>query len=154
MTHTHAGQTVEADSPIQSWHKLFFGCFGSDAGSKRWVTRGLWGAVLAAALSIAASALKGVLPEMLRDIAFSLCIATGVGFVHWTMWKYIQDLDELHQRIMLESYAFSFLVTMTLVAGIGMFNLTARTAFDLLWVYVAAEVFRGIGLVLAGRRYR
>jgi hypothetical protein len=154
MIGTQAGRTIEANPPTPSWYKLFFGCFGSDAGSKRWIRRGLWGAVVAAAVGIAATTLKGVIPEMFRDVAFSLSITTGVGFIHWTMWKYIQDLDELHQRIMLESYVFSFLVTMTLVAGIGMFNLAARTAFDILWVYVTAEVFRGIGLVLAGRRYR
>ena len=154
MADTHAGQAVEAAAPNLSWYRLFFGCFGSDAGSKRWVRRGLWGAVVAAALYIALTVFKGVIPELFRDVVLSLSIASGVGFVHWTMWKYIQDLDELHQRIMLESYAFSFLVTMAFVAGIGVFNLAARATSDVLWVYVAAEVFRGIGLVIAGRRYR
>lgn len=154
MRDVQTARTMEADSPIPSWYKLFFGCFGSDAGSKRWVRRGLWGAVVAAVLYVALNVLQGVIPELFRDVTLSLSITLGVGFVHWTTWKYIQDLDELHQRIMLESYAFSFLITMALVAGIGIFNLAARTAFDLLWVYVAAEVFRGIGLVLSGRRYR
>lgn len=154
MTKQQAGAAIETEAPILSWYTLFFGCFSSDAGSKRWVKRGLWGAVAAATIGIVSASLKGLIPEMLRDVAFSPSITSGVGFVHWTTWKYIQDLDELHQRIMLESYAFSFLVTMALIAGIGVFGLAARTAFDILWVYVAAEVLRGVGLVIVGKKYR
>lgn len=144
----------ERDAPIPGWYTLFCGCFGSDAGSKKWARRGVWAAVFPAVGFAARFGLDGVLPEIVLDATMALSIAAAIAFVNWTTWRYMQDLDELHQRIMLEAYAFSFFGTMTLIAGVGMFGLATRTAFDVLWIYVAAEMLRGIGLVLAGRKYR
>jgi hypothetical protein len=98
--------------------------------------------------------LAGVVPEAILDAALALSFAAAIGFIYWTTWRYMQDLDELHQRIMLEALAFSFCCTMTLVAGAGIFGLARNQAVDVLWAYVAAEVLRGVGLVLAARKYR
>ena len=60
----------------------------------------------------------------------------------------------MHQRIMLEALAYSFFGTMTLVVGAGIFALARNVAIDILWIHIAAEVLRGVGLVLAARKYR
>jgi len=145
-----------AEEPMRAptWRTLFFGCFGSDAGSKKWAKRGAW-AVLFPALGFAARiGLDGRVPDRALDVALAVSVGAAIGFIHWTTWRYMQDLDELHQRIMLEGFAFSYFGTMTLVAGVGIFGLANKTPFDVLWVYVFAEFLRGIGLVVAGRKYR
>jgi hypothetical protein len=83
MIGTQAGRTIEANAPTPSWYKLFFGCFGSDAGSKRWIKRGLWGAVVAAVLYIALNVLKGAIPELFRDVALSLSSMRRLVGVKW-----------------------------------------------------------------------
>lgn len=85
-----------------------------------------------------------------------MAISTGaaMGFLYWTMWRYLLDFDELHQRIMLEGIAFSFFVTMTLVVTAGIAGLAGNVAVDVLLVIVVAEFLRGIGLVLAARKYQ
>lgn len=93
-------------------------------------------------------------PDRVLDVALAVSVGAAIGFIHWTTWRYMQDLDELHQRIMLEGFTFSYLGTMTLVAGAGIFGLANETPFDVLWVYVVAELLRGVGLVVAGKKYR
>ena len=136
------------------WGALFFGCFGTDAGPKTWARRGAWAVVFPALGFALRLGLDGVVPEAILDSTLAVSIAAAIGFIYWTTWRYMQDLDEMHQRIMLEAVAFSFFCTMTLVVGAGIFGLARNQAFDVLWAYVTAEVFRGVGLVLVARKYR
>ena len=79
-----------------------------------------------------------------------------MGMLYWATWRYIQeDLDELHRRIMLDSIVFAFFVTMTLVVGVGaLSNFSELPSINLLWVFFVAEPLRGLGLVVAVRKYR
>lgn len=144
----------EDEASMPSWYSLFCGCFGSDAGSKKWSKRGAWAVVFPAIGFAARFGLDGLLPEIVLDSVLAISIAAAVAFVYWTTWRYMQDLDELHQRIMLEALAFSFFGTMTFIVGAGIFGLAARTTFDVFWFYAVAEFLRGVGLMLAGRKYR
>ncbi len=80
--------------------------------------------------------------------------AAAIGVLYWATWRYMQDLDEMYQRIMLEAIAFSFFMTMTLVVLAGVAGLALRTTMGVFWVYVTAEVLRGIGITVAARRFR
>jgi hypothetical protein len=139
---------------VPGWGALFFGCFGADAGSKRWARRGAW-AVIFPALGLAARyVFGGILPEAALDSTVAVSFAAAIGFIYWTNWRFMQDLDEMHQRIMFEALAFSFFGTMAIVVGAGIFGLARGVAIDVLWIYIAAEVLRGVGTVLAARKYR
>ena len=155
MTRDTAIRSGNDDSqPAVSWSALFLGCFGHDAGSRKWSWRGGWAAVFPIVGLAARYLLDDVLPEVATDAILSTSFALAIGFIYWTTWKYTQDLDEMHQRIMLQGFMFSFCVTMTLVVGFGIYGLAGRQPIDILLVYVTAEVLRGIGLVVASRKYR
>jgi hypothetical protein len=98
--------------------------------------------------------LRGSVPEVALDAATALGAAAGAGIIHWTMWLYIRDLDELHQRMMFEAYTFAFLTTMTVLVLAGVFGLSSGATSNVLWIYAFGEAMRGLGLVLAGRRYQ
>lgn len=145
---------IEEPLPTPTWRMLSFGCFARDAGSTKWAKRGAWAIVFPALGFAARLGLDGRVPDRILDFALAASVGAAIGFIHWTTWRYMQDLDELHQRIMLEGFTFSYLGTMTLVAGAGIFGLMNRTPLDILWVYVLAEFLRGIGLVIVAKRYR
>jgi hypothetical protein len=151
---TAPGAAEAERQPLLGWRTLFFGCFGRDAGSRAWSWRGAWGAIFPALGFAARYGLEGVLPEAATDAILAVSFGLAIGFIYWTTWKYMLDLDEMHQRIMLEGFMFSFCITMPLVVGLGIYGLAARWTIDILWVYVAAEILRGVGLVVAGRKYR
>jgi hypothetical protein len=144
----------EEASPWPGWPALFFGCFYSGGGSKKWSKRSAYGVFILLAGFAGRFGLKGHVPEVLLDYGIAVTVGAAVGIMYWAMWRYMQDLDEMHQRIMLEAIAFSFFTTMTLVAFAGIADLARNTAVNVLLVYVTAEILRGIGLVLAARRYR
>jgi len=139
---------------LLGWGAMFCGCFGSDAGSKKWARRGTWAAIFPAIGFAVRYGLDGILSDGVTDAVLATSLAAAVAFIYWTTWRYVQDLDEMHQRIMLEAFAFSFFGTMTVVVGLGIYGLAARTAFDLIWIYALAEGLRGLGLVVAARKYR
>jgi hypothetical protein len=151
---TH-GELIQPEASYQrSWYSLFFGCFGRDAGSKKWSKRGAYAVVFPALGTAARFGLEGYLPETVLNYILAASVGAAIGFIYWTTWRYMQDLDELHQRIMLEAVAFSFFITMPLVVIAGIVGMTEDVVLDVTWIYVVAEVMRGVGLMIAGRKYR
>ena len=157
MTTMHDGSTGtvrDERNPVLSWAALFCGCFGSDAGSRQWARRGTWAVVFPLMGFAARYGLEGRVPEPVLDTTLAVSIAAAIGFIYWTTWRYMQDLDEMHQRIMLEAFTWSLFGAMTFAVGAGIFGLATRTAVDVIWVYVVAELLRGVALVIASRKYR
>ncbi len=151
---TQTASVQDDTSPRQGSYRLFFGCFGRDAGSKKWVNRGHWGALLVGLSILAHFGLRGIVPESALDAATALCATAGIAIVYWMLWRYIQDLDELHQRIMFEALAFAFFATVTALVLAGVYGLSRGSRFNVLLIYFFAEIMRGVGVVLAARRYQ
>lgn len=75
--------------------------------------------------------------------------AIGVGFF---AARAIGGLDELQQRIQLESFAFSLANTVLVALALGL--LTRFESLNVAWVLPIAAFFYGIGFWMARRRYR
>ena len=155
MSTTNQVQSTAADgSEWPTLTMMFLGCFGKDAGSMKWHKRGYYAAAVVFLGLFASSALKGYLPEAVLAVFVTVCAGSGMGVLYWTMWRYMQDLDELHRRVMFEAIAFSFVVTMTLAVTLGVLELVIPTNIGIIWAFVMSEPLRGVGLVLASRKYR
>jgi hypothetical protein len=150
---TRSPETSEP-SPWPGLPALFLGCFGRGAGSKKWSNRTGYGLLVVLGGFAARFALEDYLPESVLDYGIAVAAGAGIGIVYWATWRYMHDLDEMHQRMMLDAIAFSFFTTMTLVVAVGIAGLARNTPVQILLVYLAAEFLRGLGLVLASRRYR
>ncbi len=133
---------------------LFFGCFGKDAGSTKWTKRGYYGAAVLLAAIFGSASLKGILSDLALNILVTVFSMSAMGFVYRSLWRYMQDLDELHRRVMFEAIAFSFFITMTAAIGIGVAELCFGWSVSIVWAFILGEPMRGVGLVLAARKYR
>lgn len=67
--------------------------------------------------------------------------------------RYFGELDELSLRIQLEAIAFAFVTLLFLGFTAGLVAAVTGLRVHPLWI-VAGEPLRGLGLVLAARRYR
>jgi hypothetical protein len=133
---------------------MLLGCFGRDAGSTKWPKRSFYALAVMLIGMVGSSALKGYVPELALSFFVTLNSGLAMGIIYWTTWRYMQDLDELHRRVMFEAIAFSFVVTMTLAMTLGVLELAFRTNISIVWAFVMGEILRGVGLVLASRKYR
>ncbi len=149
---THTQETTP--TPWPSWYTLFLGCFGRDAGSTRWSKRGFYGLAMMLLGLVGHGTLRGHVPETVLDFSAPILAGAGMGFIYWSLWRYMQDLDELHRQIMFHAIAFSFAVTMPIVVGLGVGAMAFNTSVDIIWAFLLAEPLRGVGLVLAARKYR
>ncbi len=79
--------------------------------------------------------------------------ALAVGWILFAFRRYLAQLDELSLRIQYEAIAFSF--GMTLLLGVTAASASSVTHLTVHpgWI-VMAEPLRGLGLVLAARKYR
>jgi hypothetical protein len=81
------------------------------------------------------------------------------GVVTWALWtllayrRYFAELDELSLRIQHEAIAFAFAATLLLGTIAAAATVVVEVTFHPLWLLVA-EPLRGLGLVVAARRYR
>ena len=147
-------QTREDQASWPGLTMLFFGYFRQDAGSTKWTKRSYYGLAVLLAGMLGSTALKGVLSDLTLDIFVTALSVSGMGFVYWSLWRYMNDLDELHRRVMLEAIALSFFITMTTAIGIGVAELRFGTSVRIAWAFILGELMRGVGLVLAARKYR
>ena len=152
--HNVTPEQTEEPSPWPGWPALFFACFGRGAGTKGWSKPNAYALLIMLAGFAARFGLEGYLPEVVLDYGIAVALASSLGIVYWATWHSLRGLDEMHQRIMLEAIAFSFFTTMTLAVFVGIAGLARRTSIDVVLVFVAAEVLRGVGVIVAARRYR
>jgi putative Mn2+ efflux pump MntP len=158
MSTEHHGETTRTQEPTQvswpSWYTLFLGCFSCDAGSRRWSKRGFYGLAMMLLGLVGYGTLRVHVPETVLDFSAPILAGVGMGFIYWSLWRYMQDFDELHRQIMFHAIAFSFAMTMPIVVGLGIGAMVFNTSVDIIWAFVLAEPLRGVGLVLAARKYR
>ena len=135
---------------------LFLGYFSHDSEANRWRNRAYYGLLILFAGLALRWALTGQVPTVVLDLVMTVAVGGTFAFINLMSWRYTEDLDELHRRIMQEGITFSYYVTIT-AAIIGCFAvqygwLTASGLFT--WILATQIASRGVGLLLAGRKYR
>ena len=82
-------------------------------------------------------------------------VALAIGWMALGYRNYFRELDELSRLIQYEAIAFSYGIVLVLWAAAATAANWAVPGFTInpAWVFIA-EPLRGIGLVLAARRYR
>ena len=143
-------------SAFPSAWKLFWGHLGADPRPNPW-SKWIWGSVGLFACGIAAQGfLEGRVSQSVLSGGVFVISCLAMSILYWGTWRYIQEEpDELHRRITVESIVFAFFVTMTLAVGVGTIsNFADLPRINLLWVFFIGEPLRGLGLVLAVRKYR
>ncbi len=133
---------------------FWLGTFGCDSDSARRYHRRAFGSLAWLAIAVA----LGGVAHRFGKIPVSHWVA-GLGtpvvfaYIMWSYYRYVHELDELARRIQLEAALFAFLFV--IVGGITLSSIWMFTGWvaNPLWV-VLAEPVRGLGLVLAARRYR
>lgn len=104
-------------------------------------------------LSIVAA---NLLPDRALLLAGLIFIGGMAGGTAWTLLayrRYFATLDESSRRIQLEAIAFAFPAMLFLGLTAGATAMVTDLTIRPLWI-VLAEPLRGVGLVLAARKYQ
>lgn len=91
--------------------------------------------------------------RVLRVIVVLLPIIPIV-FGMWAFMQFIRQIDELQRRIHFEAFAFSLGCTGLITFTLGFMENVGVPQFSLIWVFPMMIAFWGIGVAIAGRRYR
>lgn len=137
------------------WGSMFwFGTLSSGSAATRIYHRRAYGAlgllVLAVAIGIAMDTFVGTgTSRWLAGIGTPLAFA----YISWSFYRYVHELDELAQRLQFEAVLIAFLFVV--LGGIVLFSVSMFTGWVAhpVWVLLAEPV-RGVGLIVAARRYR
>jgi hypothetical protein len=145
---------THSEAPISwpYWSLFFCGHFGKATPASRRLNRqSVVGLMILGGSVLATAALNAVAPY--GKLIFIPGVALGVGWILFAYRRYFAQLDELSLRIQHEAIVFSFAVT--LLVGVTAAAVAVVTDLNIhpLWL-VIAEPLRGLGLVLAARRYQ
>jgi hypothetical protein len=66
----------------------------------------------------------------------------------------VRSLDELQQRITLETLSFSLANTALVIFAIGLFQISTQENTNFIWVLIIFAIFGGIGLLIARHRFQ
>jgi len=77
-----------------------------------------------------------------------------VIYIGFSIARAVSEMDELQRRIQLEAIAFSLANTSLLTFFLGLMQINTGTQIDLTWVLPIAAIFWGVGIFIAGRRYK
>lgn len=147
MTDTHS----EAPSTWPYWSLFFCGHFGRATPASRRLNRDtLLGLALLGVAMLATALLESTSYGKLVLIPGA---ALSVGWILLAYRRYFAQLDELSLQIQHEAIAFSFAMMLLLGVTASAATVVTDLAVHPLWI-VIAEPLRGIGLILAARRYR
>jgi hypothetical protein len=97
--------------------------------------------------------LASILPYQWAYISRFLVVFPAI-WVGYETTRAIGNLDELQQRIALETLAFSLANTALVTLAIGLLQISGSDGINALWVLPLFVIFGGIGLWLARRRYQ
>ena len=145
---------VSEDRSVWPYRSLLLcGHFGPATPASRRLNRETFVALGLLAVTVVAAVLVGVRSPV-GKLLFAAGVAVSAAWVVLAFRRYFAQLDELSLRIQHEAIAFSFGMTLLLGAIAGAVSVTMPDfTVNPLWVMIA-EPLRGIGLVLAARRYR
>jgi hypothetical protein len=148
MTETRS----DAPSTWPYWSLFFCGHFGKATPASRRLNREtLLGLALLGVAIVAVALLNSVSPY--GKLVFIPGVALSVGWILLAFRRYFTQLDELSLRIQYEAIAFSFAVTLLLGVTASAATIVTNLTINPLWL-VIAEPLRGLGLVLAARKYQ
>jgi hypothetical protein len=111
---------------------------------------------LAGLAIVAASAVAATLVNPIWPDSELLLVPGALGGMTWIFVayrRYFGELDQLSLRIQLEGIAFAFAALLFLGFAAGLAASITGVRINPLWI-VLGEPLRGVGLVLAARRYR
>jgi hypothetical protein len=75
-------------------------------------------------------------------------------WVGYEATRVVRGLDELQQRITLETLAFSLANTALVIFALGLLQISGKDNPNLMWILLVFAVFSGIGLWMVRRRYQ
>lgn len=129
---------------------LLCGHFGRATPASRRLNRETLLALALMAMTVLGAVL---LDGAVGRVLFVTGAAVSAAWVVLAFRRYFAQLDELSLRIQHEAIAFAFAATLLLGVIAGMTSVVTDIEVHPLWI-VIAEPLRGVGLVLAARRYR
>jgi hypothetical protein len=149
---TMPGTHSDAPTSWPYWSLFFCGHFGSvTPASRRLHRESLVGLMLLGTATLGTVLLGPVSPY--GKLIFIPAVTLSVAWILLAYRRYFANLDELSLRIQHEAIAFSFAVTLLLGVAASAAAVVTHISVHPLWI-VIAEPLRGLGLVLAARRYR
>lgn len=144
--------TSETPSSWPYWSLFFCGHFGkATPGSRRLNRDSFIGLGLIAASTLATLALDSLVPH--GKLIFIPGMAASVAWILLAFRRYFAQLDELSLRIQYEAIAFAFAMMLLLGVTAGIAAIVTDLSVHPLWI-VLADPLRGLGLVLAARKYQ
>jgi hypothetical protein len=144
--------TSQTPTPWPYRTLLLCGHFGPATPASRRLNRDTLLAMTLLAATVIVVAFLGEQSAFAR-VLFAAAVGVSAVWVLVAFRRYFSQLDELSLRIQYEGIAFAFGTTLLLGAIAGAASVVTEFTLNPLWVFVA-EPLRGIGLVLAARRYR
>ena len=138
--------------PWPYWTLFFCGHFGRATPASRRLNR----QTMVGLAIVAGSAVGATVVNPIWSNSELLLVPGALAGMIWIVVayrRYFRELDELGLRIQLEAIAFAFVVLLCLGFTAGLVAAVTGLRVHPLWI-VAGEPLRGLGLVLAARRYR
>jgi hypothetical protein len=94
-----------------------------------------------------------LLPDPWRAIVRFAAVFPAI-WVGYEATRFMRRLDELQQRIALETLSFSLVNMMLTLFAVGLLQLSGHSYINLLWTLPVFLFFGYLGLELARRRYQ
>jgi hypothetical protein len=123
--------------------------------AERLYLRRFWVAIaIYVILVIVTSSVLDSLEDGTLRVVVSLLPMIPIVFGMWAFMQFIRQIDELQRRIHFEAFAFSLGCTGLITFTVGFLGNAGIPQFGLIWVFPMIIAFWGIGVAIAGRRYR
>ncbi len=117
--------------------------------------RRFWVAITAyVVLVIIMSSVLDSLTDNTLRVIITLLPIVPIVFGMWAFMQFIRQIDELQRRIHFEAFAFSLGCTGLITFTLGFLENAGVPQLSLIWVFPMMIAFWGIGVAIAGRRYK
>jgi hypothetical protein len=103
---------------------------------------------------VGTSLLMGTMPDAPGRIPLALIPVIPIGFALWAFLTYLNQMDELQQRIQLKAFAFAALTTGMLSFSYGMLETAGLPHLPLVWILPTMIALWGLSVGVLSWRYR
>jgi len=128
-----------------------------DTPTKRYLRQFIYSMIAYVIILIFSIIVTGLLadyPLNAARIIFALTPVVPVAFMIFFFLKYLNEIDELQQRIQLLAIGFAAGTTSLLAFSYGFLENVGFPPISLMWVFPVMTLLWGIGLIFISRRYK